>query len=69
MSNEELAEKIARDITSFLGLGCYLRSKVRSIVFDNLEQDQLPPFDPTKQNEDLIGSDGLSDSVPSGVTD
>ncbi len=69
MDNEKLAEKITRDITSVLGLNCYTRSKVKEIVLDNLEQDQLPPFDPTKQNKGLIGSDGLSDLVPSGVTD
>ncbi len=84
MKNLELAKAIAKDFVELLNLFgermLYndelnaLKDAAMGTALERLnkaypEEPQLPPFDPTKQNEGLIGSDGLADSVPSGITD
>jgi hypothetical protein len=70
MDENKLAEKIAEDVvelflSSPLGISRQVfTEKIKEIVLDNLEHGRLLPFDPTKQNEGLIGSDGLSDLQP-----
>lgn len=62
-NKEKWAEKVAKDVTELflsLPLGSSRQvfiEKIKEVVLDNLEDVQLPPFDPLKQNEGIQGLD------------